>query len=60
TKRGNVNAQQDIINKYNEKIPLESGADICAKCGECEDKCPQQLPIRKFLTRVAWSFKRKE
>ncbi len=60
TKRGNLNAQQDIINKYNEKIPLESGADICAKCGECEDKCPQQLPIRKFLTRVAWSFKRKE
>jgi predicted aldo/keto reductase-like oxidoreductase len=59
TKRGNMSAQQDIIDKYGEMIPPGKEAEMCARCGECEDKCPQQLPIRNFIRRAAEIFKRK-
>ncbi|WP_245926414.1 4Fe-4S dicluster domain-containing protein [Methanospirillum lacunae] len=31
-------------------------ASCCAKCGECEDKCPQGLPIREYLEEVSDFF----
>jgi predicted aldo/keto reductase-like oxidoreductase len=32
-------------------LPWENGskADACVKCGVCEDKCPQKIPIRRML-----------
>jgi predicted aldo/keto reductase-like oxidoreductase len=60
TKRGNMGAQKDIISKYLERIPAENRAEMCAKCGECEDQCPQHLPIRKLLEQAVWLFKRAE
>jgi predicted aldo/keto reductase-like oxidoreductase len=60
TKRGNPNAQQELINQYLEKLPPETRAEVCAKCGACEDQCPQQIPIRKLLTQVTWVSKRTE
>lgn len=33
-------------------------ASCCIECGECEDKCPQGLPIRKYLHEVADLFER--
>nr|WP_319537917.1 aldo/keto reductase [uncultured Methanospirillum sp.] len=31
-------------------------ASCCIQCGECEDKCPQGLPIRKYLQEVTDFF----
>lgn len=31
----------------------DSLADQCKQCGKCEQMCPQQLPIREDLKRVA-------
>ena len=31
-------------------------ASCCVQCGECEDKCPQHLPIREYLQDVREFF----
>ena len=31
-------------------------AENCVGCGQCEDVCPQKLPIRKLLQDVADAF----
>jgi len=31
-------------------------ASLCQVCGECEEKCPQNLPIRKNLKIVVEYF----
>ena len=35
-------------------------ADACVECGECEDKCPQQIPIREQLAEAHESLKASE
>ena len=35
-------------------------ASSCIKCGKCEQVCPQHLPIRKLLTKVADAFEKEE
>jgi len=32
---------------------LKAGADACINCGECEAKCPYNLPIRQMLSEAA-------
>jgi predicted aldo/keto reductase-like oxidoreductase len=35
---------------------VEIKADVCIKCGECETKCPQKLPIRDLLEKINKEF----
>lgn len=56
--RGNADEQEMIKDRYYETISQENMADKCASCGECEDKCPQQLPIRNLISRAARLLKR--
>lgn len=42
---------------YYESTTLHGGrAGDCIQCGQCEATCPQHLPIRALLTRVAETF----
>lgn len=34
-------------------------ADACLECGDCEDKCPQHLPIRQQLTEAHEALNKK-
>ncbi|MBN1443665.1 MAG: aldo/keto reductase [Planctomycetes bacterium] len=37
-------------------MPKAERASACENCGECEEKCPQQIPIREWLPRVHQKF----
>lgn len=37
-------------------INEDGQADKCIQCGECEPKCPQQIPIMKWMKTVAVEF----
>jgi len=40
---------EEVRKIYPERIPAAQRADQCLKCRECEDKCPQHLPICDLL-----------
>jgi predicted aldo/keto reductase-like oxidoreductase len=50
----------EVKEKYWEKITTDSHADHCISCATCEELCPQQLPIRKFMSESSRIFKRQE
>jgi predicted aldo/keto reductase-like oxidoreductase len=34
------------------QLPADHRADTCAECGQCEENCPQHLPIREWMPKV--------
>jgi predicted aldo/keto reductase-like oxidoreductase len=46
----------EIKTSYWQSIDPESHASNCIACGECEEKCPQQLPIRKLMNEAVRLF----
>lgn len=40
------------INGYNNWIPDEKKADRCQDCGECEESCPQKIPISDWMEKI--------
>jgi len=49
----------EVKSKYWEHITPESQAKRCARCGRCEELCPQHLPINEILRRAAMIFEEK-
>ena len=33
-------------------VPAENKADLCVVCGECLDKCPQDIPISDWMEKI--------
>ena len=31
------------------RVPEDKAAALCNECGDCEEKCPNNLPIREML-----------
>lgn len=48
-------AKQSLVagTYYGNLTQSHGKASECIKCGKCEQRCPQHLPIRKYLTDVA-------
>jgi hypothetical protein len=47
---------EEVKTKYWQNVSPENHASNCIACGECEEKCPQQLPIRKFMNETVRLF----
>jgi hypothetical protein len=51
---------QEVKTNYWKIITPESHASNCIACSECEKKCPQQLPIRKFMNESTRLFQKSQ
>jgi predicted aldo/keto reductase-like oxidoreductase len=46
----------EVKTKYWSHITPESQAKRCAKCGRCEELCPQKLPVKEIMKRAKMTF----
>jgi predicted aldo/keto reductase-like oxidoreductase len=56
-----VYGNQDLAKSlYNWHMPEGERAEACIACGECEEKCPQQIEISDWMSRVHETLSFKE
>lgn len=51
-KRFGMTSDSDIWNYFLNLIQMHGKPSDCIECGQCEKRCPQKLPIRKYLKQV--------
>ncbi len=56
TKRRDPQEQERLKQQYAAAVPFERRANNCIHCGQCENICPQHLPVRKLLAEAAASL----
>lgn len=54
------NRSDEIRSKYWQYVTPETQAKRCARCKQCEELCPQQLPINDIISRAAMIFEQEE
>jgi predicted aldo/keto reductase-like oxidoreductase len=47
---------EEVKKSYRKNMDPENYAQNCIACGICEEKCPQQLPIRNFMNEAVSLF----
>ncbi len=50
--RAVVTDQRERLRDWYSRWPEEKRAGSCRACAECEEKCPQELPIRDLMEKV--------
>jgi predicted aldo/keto reductase-like oxidoreductase len=51
---------ENVKKRYWEEINPQSQGSNCTRCGDCEEQCPQHLPIRKFMAETKRMFPKPE
>ena len=46
----------ELADSYRRRCAAHAKPQDCIGCGGCEARCPQHLPIRQWLGRVARTF----
>ena len=41
---------------YAKVLEISAPCKECAKCGACEEACPQHLEIKKLLNKLYWTY----
>ena len=42
--------------EYSNLVPVKNRANLCVACGECEEKCPQGIPISEWMGKIDQIF----
>jgi len=42
----------EAASDYRMWVPAENKGDLCVVCGECEEKCPQDIPISDWMAKI--------
>ncbi len=50
--QGQMYEKPDLARQSYRMVSEEQRASACIKCGECEEKCPQSIPISEWMERV--------
>ena len=57
--RFGMKSDSDIWNYFLNLIKLHGRPSDCIRCGKCEARCPQKLPIRDYLEKVTEEVEKK-
>lgn len=37
---------------YNDWLPVDNRANLCVSCLECEENCPQGIPVSEWMVKI--------